>query len=140
MSTAVLNRYHLRTFQDRVDYVEKPRPGGYKRFGDRLAAFLDAAPKDKPWFFWLGFFDPHHPWDTTGPDGVPDPAKLTLPPGLPDLPGVRSDLARYLAEIEHLDGDVQTVLDELEARGLAGKTLVVFMGDNGMAFPHGKGR
>lgn len=52
---------------------------------------------------------------------------------------MRSDLARYLAEVEHLDGDVQSVLDVLEKRGLADNTIVVFMGDNGMALPHGKG-
>ena len=81
-----------------------------KDFGAKLAAFLDAVPQNKPWFFWLGFSDPHHVWDKTGPRGVPDPASLTLPPCLPDLPGVRSDLARYLGEIEHLDGDIQDVL------------------------------
>ena len=128
----------LRTFRERVDYTEKP---GAKKFADKLAAFLDAAPKGKPWFFWLGFSDPHHVWDAdASPHATPpDPAKLTLPPHLPDLPGVRSDLARYLAEIERLDRDVQSVLDILKTRGLEKDTLVVFMGDNGMAFPHGKG-
>jgi len=134
---AAIKKHGLRTFTDRVDYVEKG--GGLKRFGRKLEAFLDAAPKDKPWFFWLGFSDPHHVWEAKGPRGVPDPAKLKLPPHLPDLPGVRSDLARYIAEVEHLDGDVQDVLDTLEARGFAKNTLVVFMGDNGMALPHGKG-
>lgn len=134
---AAIKKHGLRTFPNRVDYVEKR--GGNRDFGGKLAAFLDAAPKDKPWFFWLGFGDPHHVWDTKGPRGVPDPAKLTLPPHLPDLPGVRSDLARYIAEVEHLDGDVQDVLQTLESRGFAENTLVVFMGDNGMAMPHGKG-
>ena len=133
----VMDQHGLRTFAKRGDYVEKG--GGMKDFGGKLAAFLDAAPKGKPWFFWLGFSDPHHVWETKGPRGIPDPAKLTLPPHLPDLPGVRSDLARYIAEVEHLDGDVQSVLDVLAARGLAENTLVVFMGDNGMALPHGKG-
>ncbi len=132
-----LDRHGLRTFAERVDYVE--RGGGMRDFGGKLAAFLDAAPQGKPWFFWLGFSDPHHVWNTQGPRGVPDPARLTLPPHLPELPGVRSDLARYIAEVEHLDGDVQSVLDTLEERGLAGNTIVVFMGDNGMALPHGKG-
>jgi arylsulfatase A-like enzyme len=139
VSTEVLDRYKLRTFKDRVDYVEKAPPGGWRRYGDHLAAFLDAAPRDKPWFFWLGFSDPHHPWNTRGARGTLDPAKIALPPQLPDLPGVRGDLARYLDEVEHLDGDVQSVLDELETRGLDGNTLLVFMGDNGMALPHGKG-
>lgn len=132
-----MDEHDLRTFTKRVDYVEKG--GAMTKFGDKLADFLDAAPAGKPWFFWLGFSDPHHPWETTGPRGTPDPAKLTLPPHLPDLPGVRGDLARYLAEIEHLDGDVQSVLDELDRRGLTKNTIVVFMGDNGMAMPHGKG-
>ncbi|NUQ63541.1 MAG: sulfatase [Pirellulales bacterium] len=133
----IMDRHGLRTFANRVDYVEKG--GGMKDFGGKLAAFLDATPKDKPWFFWLGFSDPHHVWETKGPRGLSDPAKLTLPPHFPDLPGVRGDLARYLAEVEHLDGDVQDVLDMLKSRGFAENTLVVFMGDNGMAMPHGKG-
>ncbi len=134
---AILDREGLRTFTNRLDYVEKPGP--MRDFGGKLARFLAAAPKDKPWFFWLGFSDPHHPWDTQGPRGVPDPAKLTLPAHLPDLPGVRGDLARYIAEVEHLDADVQSVLDVLDQRGLADNTVVIFMGDNGMALPHGKG-
>ena len=132
-----LDRYGLRRFTDRVDYVEKG--GGMRDFGGKLTAFLDAVPRGKPWFFWLGFSDPHHPWDTQGSRGVPDAASLTLPPHLPDLPGVRSDLARYIAEVEHLDADVQSVLDVLTERGFAENTVVVFMGDNGMALPHGKG-
>ncbi len=133
----VMDEKNLRTFTQRVDYVEKG--GGMQNFGGKLGAFLDQAPKDKPWFFWLGFSDPHHVWTTQGKRGALDPKKLTLPPHLPDLPGVRGDLARYLAEIEHLDDDVQSALDTLKARGLAENTLVVFMGDNGMAMPHGKG-
>lgn len=133
----VLDENNLRAFKTRVDYMEKG--GGMKDFGGKLAAFLDKVPPGKPWFFWLGFSDPHYPWATTGARGVPDPSKLTLPPHLPDLPGVREDLARYLAEIEHLDTDVQSVLDMLKQRGLDQNTLVVFMGDNGMAMPHGKG-
>jgi arylsulfatase A-like enzyme len=134
----VLDEYHLRRFKDRVDYMEQTRKG-MTHFGEKLAAFLDQAPQGKPWFFWLGFYDPHHDWTTQGARGAIDPAKITLPPHLPDLPGVRSDLARHLAELEHLDADVQDVLDTLERRGLTQNTLVVFMGDNGMALPHGKG-
>jgi len=133
----VIEKHGLRTFPNRVDYLEKKSE--MKNFGAKLAAFLDKAPAGKPWFFWLGFSDPHHPWNMKGPQGVPNAAKLTLPPHLPDLPGVRGDLARYIAEVEHCDGDVQDVLDTLQKRGLADKTLVVFMGDNGMALPHGKG-
>jgi len=131
-----VDRHHLRTFKDRVDRVDNR---GIKNLPGQLSDFIDAAPAGKPCFFWLGFSDPHHPWETQGPRGSLDPSTLTLPPHLPDLPGVRQDLARYLAEVEHVDVDAQAVLDVLQARGLAGNTLVVFMGDNGMALPHGKG-
>ncbi|MBL9179867.1 MAG: sulfatase [Verrucomicrobiaceae bacterium] len=134
----VMDRLNLRTFKKRADYFEEGG-GGMKDFGGKLAKFLDLAPKGKPWFFWLGFSDPHHVWDTVSSKGKLDPAKITLPPHLPDLPGVREDLARYLQEVEHLDEDVQTVLDVLDKRGLAKNTLVIFIGDNGMAMPHGKG-
>ena len=144
----VMDSHGLRTFTKRVDYAEgKPLNGKPAKLpgtaGKKMEAFLDAAqaaaPAGKPWFFWLGFSDPHHAWDTVGKRGKLDPATLTLPPHLPDLPGVRDDLARYLAEVEHLDGEVAQVLEVLQARGLAENTLVVFMGDNGMAMPHGKG-
>ena len=133
----VMDSHGLRTFTKRVDYVEAK--AGVGTPDKKMEAFLDAAPAGKPWFFWLGFNDPHHVWDTVGKRGKLDPTKLTLPPHLPDLPGVREDLARYLAEVEHLDGEIAQVLDVLKARGLAENTLVVFMGDNGMAMPHGKG-
>jgi len=133
---AVLEKHKLRTFKDRVDYVG-PGGGSHARI---FEDFLAAVPPGKPWFFWLGFSDPHHVWDAdASPHGRPDPKQLRLPPHLPDLPAVREDLARYLGEIERLDRDVQGVLDVLARRGLAERTVVVFMGDNGMAMPHGKG-
>jgi arylsulfatase A-like enzyme len=132
-----LDRHDLRGFARRVDVVDKSGP--MADFGGKLASFLDQVPPGKPWFYWLGFSDPHHPWQTKGPNAIPDAEKLTPPPHLPDLPGVRSDLARYLAEIEHLDADIQDVLDTLQRRGYSNNTIVVFLGDNGMAMPHGKG-
>ena len=70
---------------------------------DSLKAFLDVVPSGRPWFFWLGFDDTHFPWTQQGLLGAPDPAKLKVPGYLPDLPGVRSDLAKYIAEVEHMD-------------------------------------
>ncbi len=136
VTAQVLAKNNLRTFKDRVDYVA-PGGGNHAKI---LGDFLDKAPAGKPWFFWLGFSDPHHVWDEdASPLGKPDPASLKLPPHLPDLPGVRDDFARYLGEIERLDRQVQSVLDLLAERKLAESTVVVFMGDNGMALPHGKG-
>lgn len=130
----ILDQFDLRTFADRVDYVQSTslNPSA------ALTTFLDTVPSGTPWFFWLSFDSVHYPWTGIGPLGMPDPAKLTVPGYLPDLPGVRNDLAKHIAEIEYLDLSVRNVLNILSQRGLTNNTVVVFMGDNGMSFPHGK--
>lgn len=134
VSDKVFEEYHLRTFKERFDYVDS---SNQQMVPARMKEFFDQRPKDKPYFLWVGFNDPHHPWDTgTHP---PDPAKLKVPGFLPDLPGVRDDLSRYMGEIEHADGDFKTVLDIIKERAGLENTLILFMGDNGMAFPSGKG-
>lgn len=124
------------TWEKRIDFID--RTGDRAKTGDVVNQFLEKKPAGKPFFLWVNFSDPHHPWDRAKEGGY-DPAKLSLPKQLPDLPGVRDDVARYYDEITRMDSEFQSVLDVLEARGFADSTLVVFMGDNGMAFPHGKG-
>ena len=134
VSEKVFDEHHMKTFKDRFDYVDS---SNQEMVPERMKEFFDQRPKDKPYFLWVGFNDPHHPWNTgTHP---PDPAKLKVPGFLPDLPGVREDLSRYLGEIEHADTDFQTVLDIVKDRAGLENTLIIFMGDNGMAFPSGKG-
>lgn len=132
----VIQREKLGTFAARLDFVDQSGP---KNTVKVVNEFFDKLPKGKPFFFWVNFNDPHHPWDRDAISPPRDPAKVRVPPYLPDLPGVRYDLARYLDEISRVDGEVKSILDILEQRGFARNTLVAFMGDNGMAFPHGKG-
>jgi arylsulfatase A-like enzyme len=131
---AVYTKYGLRTWKNRVDYLDvSAQAQTTARFED----FLSKAPARKPWFFWINYSDPHHVWDKDA--GNVDPARITLPPHLPDLPGVRDDMARHCGEIERLDGQFAENLSVLRKHGLEENTLVLFIGDNGMAFPHGKG-
>lgn len=130
----VFDEHGLKTFKQRFDYVDAT---GQENIPVRMKEFFDQRPKDKPYFLWVNFSDPHHPWNTG--KNPPDPAKLKLPPHLPDLPGIREDLSNYLGEIEHMDGDFQNVLNILKDRAGLENTLILFMGDNGMAFPSGKG-
>lgn len=131
---AVFEENHMQTFRERFDFVDAT---GQENVPAKMNEFFDQRPKDKPFFLWVNFSDPHHPWNTgTNP---PDPAKLEVPGYLPDLPGVRGDLSRYEGEIEHCDDDFQRVLDIVKERASLDNTLVIFMGDNGMAFPSGKG-
>lgn len=133
----VFDQHGMVTWDKRVDYLDRGSPRNQTRA--RLSEFLAKVPSGKPFFLWISFNDPHHVWDR---DAIPqpyDPKQIPVPRFLPDLPGVREDLARYYNEVSRLDEEFQWVLDALEQRGVARNTIVVFMGDNGMAFPHGKG-
>ncbi|MBI3208061.1 MAG: sulfatase [Candidatus Solibacter usitatus] len=130
-------KYGLRTFDRRVDWLDRNSPAA--KTVPLVNEFLDKVPSGKPFFLWVSFNDPHHPWDRNAIAKPHDPKALKLAPQLPDLPGMRDDLARYYDEISRVDGEVQSILDIVKKRGLDRNTLVVFMGDNGMAFPHGKG-
>ena len=131
---AVLEAHGLRTFHERFDFVDA---SGQDNVEAKMSEFFDQKPKDAPFFLWVNFSDPHHPWDSG--ELPPDPAKLAVPGFLPDLPGVREDLSKYEGEIEHCDGAFQRVMEVVKARAGLENTLVIFMGDNGMAFPSGKG-
>ncbi|MEZ5387151.1 MAG: sulfatase-like hydrolase/transferase [Prosthecobacter sp.] len=131
---SVFDEQQMRTFHERFDFVDAT---GQENVPAKMNEFFDQRPKDKPFFLWVNFSDPHHPWNSG--KNPPDPAKLEVPGYLPDLPGVREDLSRYEGEIEHCDGDFQRVLDIVKERAGLDNTLVFFMGDNGMAFPAGKG-
>ncbi len=133
-SSQVFDEHRMLTFKDRFNYVDS---SGQESVPARMNEFFDQRPKDAPYFLWVGFSDPHHAW--TSGKNPPDPAKLKVPGFLPDLPSVREDLSRYEGEIEHCDGDFQRVLDIVKERAGLENTLIIFMGDNGMAFPSGKG-
>lgn len=133
-TAAVFEEKQMKTFPDRFNYVDAT---GQENVPKRMGEFFDQRPKDKPYFLWVNFSDPHHPWNTG--KNPPPPEKVKVPGFLPDLPGVRADMSRYLGEIEHADGDFQLVLDIIKDRAGLDNTLIIFMGDNGMAFPSGKG-
>jgi len=101
-------------------------------------AFLDSAPKDRPFFFWFGSNDPHRPYQEALGENV-DRDAVNVPPFLPDHPVVRQDLAEYVARVERADRDFGSLLNVLEQRGLIENTLIIFTSDNGMPFPRCKG-
>ncbi len=51
---------------------------------DRTIAWLDSLSPDEPWFCWMSFPDPHHPWDPPSSELSRVPwRELDLPPGHP---------------------------------------------------------
>jgi arylsulfatase A-like enzyme len=101
-----------------------------------LSGFLDSA-RTRPFFLWVGFHEPHRPYDTTAVSHAP--AQSVVPPYLADTPETRADLASYYDAIARMDAAIGNMLAELERRKLRGNTLVVFLSDNGAPFPREKG-
>jgi arylsulfatase A-like enzyme len=134
-TVAVLEKYHLETFKNRVDYLKVS--GNRDTIFQQYTEFLNQAPKGKPFFVQVGYSDPHRVFNAKNFE--PDPEKISIPAHWPDTKLLREDFAAYLGEIQRLDGDVGRVLDDLKKRGLDQNTLVVFIGDNGGALLRGKG-
>ncbi len=137
------NRYHLRNTAERVDVFQTAAgPNGNVRAVasvDQFRAFLDYTPAGQPFFVQVGFSDPHRPWDEAFHPVKHDPAKLKLPAHYPDTALLRKDLANYYDEVTRLDYYVGQVLTELQTRGLASNTIVIYMSDNGSSTLRGKG-
>ncbi|MHC4755300.1 MAG: sulfatase-like hydrolase/transferase [Planctomycetota bacterium] len=67
-----------------------------------------------------------------------DPKKVTVWPFYPDTHKVRVNLAAYHTQVTIMDERVKSLLDQLDADGLAKDTVVFFFSDHGMGLPRGK--
>lgn len=134
LSREIWEEHNMGTTSGRFDHVHMG--GNHTVTGAFVDEFLDKVPEGRPFFLWVNFNDPHHPWNAPRVHNGPD---LPLPGGWPDIPELRDDLARYCDEVARLDSEFAQVLTVLEARGLSENTIVIFTSDNGMALPRGKG-
>jgi N-sulfoglucosamine sulfohydrolase len=116
------------------------------------AEFLARAKaRDMPFFLNANAHDPHRPfagseqemqqWGEDLPSVTRTimPQDVIVPVFLPDLPEVRKEMAEYYTSVYRCDQVVGAVLQALEDSGLNDNTLVVFMSDNGVSLPFGKG-
>jgi arylsulfatase A-like enzyme/tetratricopeptide (TPR) repeat protein len=81
---------------------------------DKAVAWLrDGRPKDRPFFLWLHFFDPHANYD-------PPPEVAARFPGDP-----------YRGEIHYADHELGRVFQALDQSGELERTLLAFTSDHG---------
>jgi len=107
--------------------------------------FLTAEP-DKPFLLVVGFSDPHRSREGFGDESEPKglsvpsyrPEDVIVPHYLPDTPTVRQELVSYYRAVSRLDAGVGLVLKALKDAGAAASTLVLYVSDNGPAFPGAK--
>lgn len=129
------------------DYAELGKGRSPTKYHDYCLEFFNRCKSEKkPFYLMVNSHDPHRPFHN--PDkpmaGAETPSKLfkpeemIIPSYLTDLPATRLEYAHYYNSIRRLDDTVGRVLEALESSGFADNTLVVFITDNGSAFPFAK--
>jgi len=112
---------------------------------------------NKPFFLYFCPDDPHRghpftpdPWDapnTFGNKTEPypgetqikyDPKKVIVPPFLPDTKECREELAQYYQSVSRIDQGFGKLMALLQKSGKAENTVVIYISDNGIAFPGAK--
>ncbi|MCT4648201.1 MAG: sulfatase [Carboxylicivirga sp.] len=113
--------------------------------------FKRAKAEGKPFYLMANSHDPHRPFsgsdderkrwgdkDIKSPLRTYKPSEIEVPAFLPDIPEIRREIAEYYSSVKRCDETVGRILDALEQEGLAENTVVMFLSDNGMAFPFAK--
>lgn len=121
---------------EKFPYDEFIKPTG----SNVVAGFIQRATKTgKPWHLFYNIGNSHRPFPNSDKEKIRiQPSQVKLPAFLADTPVVRQDWAEYLAAIEEADAQVGGGLAALRASGQETNTIIVYLGDHGPAFPHGK--
>ena len=126
-----------------------------------LVLLRNAKAAGRPFFLMANSQDPHRPFAASENEtaarltdaesessqyggGFPevelgfDPADIPVPGFLPDLPGVRQELAEYYTSVRRADETTGALLRALDDSGLTDQTVVMFLSDHGIAVPFAK--
>jgi N-sulfoglucosamine sulfohydrolase len=148
-ATALVGKKHILPDEalpfDRELAPEQPGVRDVARLADETQQFI-ASQTTKPFLVIVGFSDPHRAPQNFGntqdwprvPHRTYAPSSVQVPPSLSDTPQVRADLAQYYESISRLDAGVGLLLDALRATKHESDTLVIYLSDNGRAFPNAK--
>jgi choline-sulfatase len=79
--------------------------------------------RDRPFFLWVHYFDPHAPYDP------PEPYRSRFRPS--GTSPLDEAIAHYDGEVAFTDAELGRLVDALDAMGLKESTLVVVVGDHG---------
>jgi len=128
-------------------YVARDEYARYYDAGD----FWEKRPDDRPFFAYFKLSASHASVFKLTPeearkqrsalipdDELHDPKGAPVPSFVPDTPLFRERMALFYDALANIDRKVGGILDELEERGLADDTIVVFWADHGTGYPRGK--
>lgn len=136
---------------DQNDLGHGRNPALYRTYATDF--LTQAKGSGRPFFLMLNSHDPHRPffgndkaeWYEGGdlPVAVPPSrtftaGEVTTPGFLADVPDVRREIAEYYSSVRRCDDTIGAVLEVLRETGQEHDTMVLFLSDNGMAFPFSK--
>jgi N-sulfoglucosamine sulfohydrolase len=117
----------------------------------------DVLASENPFFLYFCTDDPHraastNPGQWNAPnsfgntlDGYPgvetvtyNPDEVVVPAFLPDTKEGREEIAQYYQSVSRIDQGFGRLMQMLEESGKADNTIVIYISDNGMAFPGAK--
>lgn len=136
---------YIRTLEEEGGFGRSPEV--YYRHA--LQFMNEAESEGQPFFLMANSHDPHRPFvgsdqemsefgRHTEAGRIYRSDEIEVPPFLPDVPDVRKEVAQYYASVRRLDDTVGALLQALRDSGMEERTVVIFLSDNGMAFPFAK--
>lgn len=133
--TASAGKYHVAPEEvyHFEQYIKGPSPA---QMADKCRNLI-AAESDQPFFLYFCTTEPHRPFKREGSDTF-DPADVIMPPYLPDTPECREELAKYYGSVQRADSGLVRLIEILKATDHWQDTLVIYISDNGIAFPGAK--
>ena len=153
--TARIGKYHVAP--EKVYHFNTVLEADPRNTVEMAEACADVLKSDKPFFLYFCTDDPHrgHPfepeqWDIPnsfgnkkeGYKGVEtityDPKDVLVPAFLPETKQTREEIAQYYQSVSRIDQGFGKLMKMLKATGKDKNTIVIYISDNGMAFPGAK--
>ena len=153
--TARIGKYHVAP--EKVYHFNQVLEADPRNTVEMADACADVLKSDKPFFLYFCTDDPHRgqpfepeQWDTPnnfgnkteGYKGVETitykPEDVLVPSFLPDTKQTREEIAQYYQSISRIDQGFGKLMKMLQDTGKADNTIVIYISDNGMAFPGAK--
>lgn len=155
--TARIGKYHVAPDPVyRFDTVLQGNDRNAVQMADNCRELL-AQPDSRPFFLYFCTSDPHrgggkatdlpHQPDRFGnrEQGYPgvtevryDPREVVVPDFLPDTPECRAELAQYCQAVSRIDQGIGRLVEHLKNAGQYDSTVLIYISDNGIAFPGAK--
>ncbi len=153
--TARIGKYHVAPEQVfHFDEVLMADPRNTVEMANQCKGLMES---DKPFFLYFCTDDPHRgepyemeEWNipnnfgnkSEGYPGVEtvvyDPKDVIVPDFLPDTKECREELAEYYQSVSRIDQGFGKLMEYLEDSGKKDNTIVIYISDNGIAFPGAK--